>query len=376
MHAALVCAWGELRHFEAKGQRLFACAIVQNHNWTGFYRWQVELNLTSKAFRIKWEVVYPKAAKYSLLATVICLVQLFCLFRQLHYTETPAAAARVSILCIGQQAVLDAVVCVVHLMLCAFLPQLFTAFASVAFFKLVIFIIVEMRYIVVISHSRDPQRFFAGGINQLRQEWAMIHMRFYAILFLTLVLLYALQEHADVLVLIAHSYWVPQIFTNAVRESREPFHKHYIYGMSATRLFIPLYLYGCPQNLAKVILVAEMKPNYAMCLTLLGWTAVQIWLLHLQQKLGPRFMIPAHFLPPRYDYSRPLSRSLKDDLEAGEGDHECPICYQEVALVISRDERGYMLTPCDHIFHPQCLERWMQQKLECPVCRASLPPSE
>ena len=34
----------------------------------------------------------------------------------------------------------------------------------------------------------------------------------------------------------------------------------------------------------------------------------------------------------------------------------------------------YMLTPCDHLFHEACLQRWMEHKLECPVCRATLPP--
>lgn len=31
----------------------------------------------------------------------------------------------------------------------------------------------------------------------------------------------------------------------------------------------------------------------------------------------------------------------------------------------------YMLTPCNHIFHSECLEKWLEQKKECPSCRAS-----
>ena len=334
----------------------------------------MELALSSKAFRVDWETVYPKAAKYSLLATLVCLGQLVVLFRQLHYTETPAAAARVSILCIGHQSILDAVVCVVHLLLCAFLPQLFTAFASVAFFKLVIFIIVEMRYIVVISHSRDPQRFFAGGINQLRQEWALIHLRFYAVLFLVLAAMYTFQSNSDALVLVAYSYWVPQIVTNAMRDVREPFSRAYLYGMSLSRLVVPFYLYGCPRNLAKVLLVEKMEPRYSMCLALVVWTAVQVGMLHLQQLKGPRFMVPSRFLPARYNYQRTLPPSLAATLEEEGSEHECPICYAGVS-VHPRPPRTYAITPCDHIFHPECLERWMAQKLECPVCRAALPPN-
>lgn len=32
------------------------------------------------------------------------------------------------------------------------------------------------------------------------------------------------------------------------------------------------------------------------------------------------------------------------------------------------------VTPCDHIFHARCLQRWMDIKMECPTCRRSLPP--
>jgi hypothetical protein len=32
-----------------------------------------------------------------------------------------------------------------------------------------------------------------------------------------------------------------------------------------------------------------------------------------------------------------------------------------------------MMTPCIHFFHPDCLKLWIENKSECPVCRAILP---
>lgn len=36
-------------------------------------------------------------------------------------------------------------------------------------------------------------------------------------------------------------------------------------------------------------------------------------------------------------------------------------------------KKAYMLTPCSHAFHTNCLEKWLKQKRECPTCRYALP---
>lgn len=38
--------------------------------------------------------------------------------------------------------------------------------------------------------------------------------------------------------------------------------------------------------------------------------------------------------------------------------------------------KSIVITPCKHLFHPSCIENWWKLKLECPFCRASLPPLE
>jgi len=49
---------------------------------------------------------------------------------------------------------------------------------------------------------------------------------------------------------------------------------------------------------------------------------------------------------------------------------DCVICYNDIDI---GDRMGYMLAPCNHIFHRQCLTQWMDVKMECPVCRTDLP---
>lgn len=48
---------------------------------------------------------------------------------------------------------------------------------------------------------------------------------------------------------------------------------------------------------------------------------------------------------------------------------ECVICFQEVKY----DLHDYMITPCNHVFHEDCLEKWMAIKMVCPICRGNLP---
>ena len=56
---------------------------------------------------------------------------------------------------------------------------------------------------------------------------------------------------------------------------------------------------------------------------------------------------------------------------AGADGPECAICMGPVNAVTGE----FMVTPCDHMFHEICLRQWMDLKMECPVCRAALPPT-
>jgi len=356
--------------------------------WAGFLNGtiyspncDVALKIGSQAMRVDWESAYKKAVNYSVMMTLVCLLQLGLLFKQLHFSQNQAAAAKVSMLCIGQQAILDALLCLLHLLLCATWQPLFAAFASISFFKLVTFCIFEMRYLILIFQSRQPQSFFADGMANLRREMATLHGRFYVALFGAIILAYSLQNHFNLFLLIMYSYWVPQIICNVRRNTSEPFHPAYLVCMALTRLALPLYFFGCPKNFLKLI-NPNMDTAYASCALLFLWTALQMAVLFLQDKYGAQFFIPQRFLPPKYNYHRPLPEVLRGEsapLNSAEGAEmdvesgnlmECAIC--QVAVDISTEE--YMLTPCDHIFHEECLSQWMNIKMECPTCRSQLPP--
>jgi hypothetical protein len=392
------------------------------------------VNLT--AIRTNWEATTGKAINYSFYMMTICLTQIVLLLKQLLHTQAQSAATRVSLLCIGWQTVVDALLCLVHIYLSLAMQPLFTAFASVAFFKLLIFCVIEMKYMAIIIQARNASN---GGntIELLRRQITMLHLRFYvALMGCCLGFFYSGDGYRAPYILVLYSFWVPQIVHNVVTEAKRPLHPYYIYGMSVTRLFAPLYIFAVQGNFLKEV-YPESPTDILMCQLLVLWVGIQAGILDAQGRFGARFMIPAQFLPPKYDYSRPIPASLlssydDDETETAnpseqlqkereipktevslvvpskretsprgggarnrkEGNKpnrtdtmtaetvmavpknpstcvDCVICYNEID---TSNRAAYMLSPCDHIFHKDCLVQWMDVKMECPICRTQLPP--
>ncbi|KAL3664933.1 hypothetical protein V7S43_010110 [Phytophthora oleae] len=313
-------------------------------------------------------VFFAKASRYAVIMTFIAMAEIYFLLRQLQISSTQATAAKVSLLTIGQQAIVDSYLCLGHLTVGIVAQNVFAAFASVAFVKLIIFSVFEMRYLLIIWKARRPQGFSEGWLT-LRRELTTLYSRFYLSLLAGLCIFYNFSNHLPVLVFICYSFWVPQIVHNVHREVRNPFDLGYLYGISALRLFLPLYFYGCPDNFLTAFPMYESKIDPHFCYVLASWMGLQVSILALQQRYGPRFFVPARFLPVKYNYERRINLQELALLKDGDNSIDCVICMVELDI----EARDYMIAPCDHIFHRECLQGWMQVKMECPTCRHVLP---
>uniref|UniRef100_M8BXP1 RING-type E3 ubiquitin transferase n=1 Tax=Aegilops tauschii TaxID=37682 RepID=M8BXP1_AEGTA len=218
-------------------------------------------------------------------------------------TEGRTGAAKVSIIMIGQQAIMDAYLCLLHL----------TAGILV-------------------------DGILLGGI----------------------LLMYELHNFLRPLLFLMYSFWIPQIVTNVIRDTRKPLHPQYILGMTATRVAIPLYIFGCPSNFMRI------EPDKKWCIAVTAFMGIQAAVLLLQHYLGSRCFIPRQILPEKYCYHRKVEDSTNQPID-------CVICMTTIDL--SQRTSEYMVAPCEHIFHSGCLQRWMDIKMECPTCRRSLPPA-
>ncbi|XP_062190740.1 transmembrane E3 ubiquitin-protein ligase FLY2-like isoform X2 [Phragmites australis] len=313
------------------------------------------LNATS----LNVEVYYNKAVNYTLMVTFISFLQVLLLIRQMEHSNTQSGAAKVSILMIGQQAIMDAYLCLLHLTAGILVESLFNAFATAAFFKFVIFSIFEMRYLLAIWKASRPLN-SGEGWEIMRRELSVLYSRFYGILLGGILLMYELHNFLRPLLLLMYSFWVPQIVTNVIRDTRKPLHPQYILGMTVTRLAIPLYIFGCPNNFMRI------DPDKKWCIAVTVFMGIQAAVLLLQHYLGSRCFIPRQILPEKYCYHRKVEDSTNQPID-------CVICMTTIDLTQRTSE--YMVAPCEHIFHSGCLQRWMDIKMECPTCRRSLPPA-
>ncbi|GAX26600.1 hypothetical protein FisN_21Lh067 [Fistulifera solaris] len=436
-------SWGKPIQDQAVVMTLVGTIHSTNCNFTA------ALNAT--ALRTDWETATSKAINYSFVMMLICLTQMLVLLRQVLHSQGVSAATRVSILCVGWQTLLDALLCIMHIYMSLSIQPLFSAFASVAFFKLLIFCVIQMKYMAIIIQARNSSN---GGqpMDVLRRQIALLHVRFYTVLAGTFVLFFYVNDKYRALYILAlFSFWVPQIIMNIYTEAKTPLHNSYILGMSISRLFAPLYFFAIRNNFLKEV-YPEAPHDTFTCNLLVLWVGLQTAVLYGQRKYGARFMIPARCLPPKFDYSRPIPASMlppgaldphvpatesmedrdaaphysiEQSLSSGppSGRHktamttrnrmrgnravsraegvmtteqhrtglngsplvgsttavsnaslvhglECSICYEGIDI---QKRSEYMLAPCNHLFHRECLVQWMDVKMECPICRTNLP---
>ncbi|KAK2984080.1 hypothetical protein RJ640_028544 [Escallonia rubra] len=67
---------------------------------------------------------------------------------------------------------------------------------------------------------------------------------------------------------------------------------------------------------------------------------------------------------PTFEYSVVKSHQI------GKGALECAVCLNE----FEDDEKLRLIPKCDHVFHPECIDQWLDSHVTCPVCRANLVP--
>ncbi|GMI74049.1 hypothetical protein HRI_001074200 [Hibiscus trionum] len=62
-------------------------------------------------------------------------------------------------------------------------------------------------------------------------------------------------------------------------------------------------------------------------------------------------------------------KAMLNTVEVEDGDEEtCVICLEELEVGLKASRM-----PCSHDFHSHCIEKWLHQNLNCPICRLKIP---
>jgi hypothetical protein len=330
------------------------------------------------AHQLALQIIVSKAITYAICTTLPAIGVVALLVRQMVFSLTSARATKLSLLCIGTQAVLDSYLSMFHLTTAVVVQQLFNPFIIPALIQFMTFGLFEMRLILLCHKARTPNAF--NDWDSARRELGVIYFKFYIAMIGGMFLIYNFVDMLPFFTFILYSFWIPQIVRNVYCGTNKPLQTSYIIGISLLRLFVPLCkfgkrqlnlipsdVFGCPNNFL------GSRLDYGFCWVLCTYVAAQAFILIQQDYLGARFFIPRRFLPNYYDYYRALGKRSEDEM--------CTICMMNLWTPESDEEEPrspedlrIMLCPCNHAFHERCLLAWMEHKLECPSCRRALPP--
>lgn len=193
----------------------------------------------------------------------------------------------------------------------------------------------------------------------------------------------------------------PQIIHNIIYPTTSEFNFSYLFNYIGSKYFIFFYLRGLPTNIYEI---KNFFFEISLGLLVLG---IQFMILYIQDQNGPKFFIPkflknthSYFIDLK-KYKTKLKTNKKKTSESidklnessfAEDNSLCAICLGDLFEIVNDitdikiiQNKHYrkilkkvrknkiMVSPCEHAFHPECLFKWMEIRMECPCCRKVLP---
>eukprot|EP00357_Protocruzia_adherens_P031958 CAMPEP_0115020354 /NCGR_PEP_ID=MMETSP0216-20121206/30056_1 /TAXON_ID=223996 /ORGANISM="Protocruzia adherens, Strain Boccale" /LENGTH=587 /DNA_ID=CAMNT_0002392133 /DNA_START=252 /DNA_END=2015 /DNA_ORIENTATION=+ len=308
-----------------------------------------------------------KLKNYVLTLIFFCFLNIYLIFHEIkNVVLSDTYARKYSLASISVLAITDLGTSILHFLKAFDFKEIHGIILLLTYFFL--YLAFDKRLLLFCWRAQNPD-VFQQDMEVRRAELGRFYSKFYGAL-LVVFILYILDSFRILLILASQLYWVPQIRYNAYKGHKNFFTPKLLVLLPISRIVFPLYLIACPEN----VMWFTQYPKVAI--TMIVLVIAQSLVLYLQGILGSRFFIPRYFLPPKYNYYQNFS----DEGITQEGDiQECCVCLNKLNSSSDGGELDtklmkIMVTPCGHKFHTNCLENWMDVKMECPVCRVNLPP--
>jgi hypothetical protein len=264
-----------------------------------------------------------------------------------------------------------------------------------------LFCFVDYRLLLYIWRYQDTRTFDNMSEYQFRNKLYLFQMKIY--FFIICYIYFMWKYFIDVnLVLLNSLVLLPQILHHITNSEPPFFETDFLVYFTASKYLIFLYLRGCPEN------ILEVRSYYILPNVGLGIVLVNLAILYQQENYGSKFFIPKFMKKNEFDYFVEIKKAIaKTDVDpnaekttlndSSVSENCCIICLSDLSQSHSKSKSGtkeedeiqnkvlrrvikrragqyLMMTPCKHLFHANCLGKWMEIKMECPHCRQPLPP--
>ena len=379
---------------------------IKSENFSVDFTTDVEIDTT-----LQYQV-----RNYSFFLTIICIIEMYYSSVMLSkVTSNSEVGLNLDLVTIGLSLVYKGMICVAHFYLVIIssngmsyeygIPSMLYFFA---------FSVVEFRLLFLAWRTRYNELLFSNR-RQFKYRLLLFYFYYYIALFISFVFIRTIITNTICCFAIFAFTWLGQIIHSVRMGTKPPMSLDHIVVTTITRLFLPIYLKAYEGN------VFSLRPSYAKVLAVVGMVFVEMCIVILQKLYGGKVIIPRCCKTIPFNY-------YKDEINCEEHcskNQHCAICLESLREEINIQDdneikndvieennsnnsnkhtfierikkiycigfcikrindifnpvnirKKYMVTPCDHVFHSNCLEKWMEVKNECPYCKRRIPPVE
>ena len=378
----------------------------------------VDFNITHKNFSVLFngEISYSKEIEskvrnYSFILTTIAFIEIYYIFYLLmQVNDNNQVGLNLDLVTVAVSLLYKSFICSAHFYLSITtrddglsyeygIPSIVYFFAFSGF---------ELRLLFFSWKSRYADLLFMNP-TLFKRKLFFFYFSFYIILFISLISIKTIISNTYTCFALFTSTWLFQIVHSARTSTRPPYPAMYLFLSTVGRLYLPIYLKAYDDN------IFELRPSYLKVGIIIGIVVVELLVLLIQKRFGGKAIIPTCWKTVPYNYYRD-NVNIEEHISKNP---DCVICLEDLKKepemeyvednkqqeemhfqrrVVNRikkmlcigfwvdridkwfnpqnKKKKYMITPCDHVFHTVCLERWMMLKNECPYCKRKIPPVE
>ena len=379
--------------------------IISQYNKVHLIITSKELNVTINSQVYNNEELGQKVRIYSLILSIFGLIEIYHILKLImKINEHNEIGNKLSILSISTNCYFKVIICIMHFFLSISttdedISYQFGVPTIIYFFGFTGF---ELKLLLLVFKTRNNQ---IANQEIYKKRLLCLYLFFYISLSIMVVNIRECLTNYSLILFVYSFAWLSQILYSIFINARPPMSRTYIVISSLSRLYLPVYMKGINGN------IFDLKPSYFKVSLLIIITFIEVIVLLLQKSFGARTILPKQYRIKGFDYYR-----NKVNIEQHVSKNpNCVICLESLNVEVDENfntvqkkknkknkllhlcyidriiakihkwlnnmegktaKKLYMITPCDHVFHTLCLERWMKQKNECPYCKGVLPAIE